>query len=159
MRDGDVVALEVVVDVHLPVAIDHIVATLDETQSCKLKASRLFRNLAQKSGKRLGGEVEVDEDELFPGFAAKRDHAHRGAIEKFDAFDVGRADEPAVQSVCPAVIGAAKNIFRAAAKGNRSRPVTADIAECSQRALLIPDDDDGFAGDVGGEKSLRVGDR
>jgi hypothetical protein len=119
----------------------------------------LFGNLAQEGSQRLGGKIEVDEDELFPGFAAKRDHAHRGAIEKFDALDIGRADEPAVESVSPAVIGAAKNIFRATAKCDGSGAVTADIAECAKRALLIPDDDDGLAGDIGGEKSLRVGDR
>jgi hypothetical protein len=56
------------------------------------------------------------------------------------------------------VIGAAKNILRAAAKRNRSGAVAADIAERTKRALLIPDDDDGLAGDVNGEEGFGVGD-
>ncbi len=48
MRDGDVVALEVVVDVNLPIAIEHVVAALHAPQPFKLKPARLLRNLAEK---------------------------------------------------------------------------------------------------------------
>src|SRR5260221_8197660 len=42
MGDGNVVALEIVVDVHLPVAVDDVVAALNGLQSGKLKATRLL---------------------------------------------------------------------------------------------------------------------
>jgi len=37
MRNGDVVALQVIVDVHLPIAIDHVIAALCQLQAGELK--------------------------------------------------------------------------------------------------------------------------
>src|SRR5690348_2255654 len=115
MGDGDVVALEVVVDVDLPVAIDDVVAAFGELQAGKSKAAGLLRNFAEESGEWFGVRIKINEDELLPGFAAQRNHAHGRTIEELDAVNIRCADEAAVESVGPAVIGAAENISRAAA--------------------------------------------
>ena len=89
---------------------------------------------------------------------AQRHHAHGAAVEELDAFDVGRADQAAIECVRPAVIVAAQNIFAAAALRDGAGAVAADVAEGAERALLVANDDDRFADDVGGEKSFGIGD-
>src|SRR5580692_3488593 len=106
MRDGDVVALEIVIDVNLPIAIDDVVAALDGLQALELEAASLFGNFAEIGGERLGVGIEVDEDELFPGFETQRKHAHGAAVEEFDTFNVGSANQPAIKRVRPAMIAA-----------------------------------------------------
>src|SRR6266702_6379855 len=100
----------------------------------------------------------MHEDELFPGFAAKRHHAHGAAVEKFDAVDVGRADQAAVERVGPAVILATQDVLAAATQSDRPGAMAANIAEGAQFTLLVANDDDGLAGDIGGAKAFWVGD-
>jgi len=83
---------------------------------------------------------------------------HGAAVEELDALDVWRADEAAIQRVGPAVILAAQNIFAAAAERDRPGAMAANVAKSAQRSLLIADDDDWLAGNVGGEKTFGVGD-
>src|SRR6267142_3456786 len=137
MRDGNVIALEVVIYVNFPVAIDDVVAALRELQSLELEASRLLWNLPQVGGKRLGLGVEIHEDELAPSFAAQRHHAHGATVEEFDAFDVRRSNQAAVQCVGPAVVLAAQNIFGAAALRDGSRAMTANVAESAKHTFFI----------------------
>src|SRR6266704_1632980 len=100
----------------------------------------------------------MHEDELFPGFAAKRHHAHGAAVEEFDAVNVGRADQTAIESVGPAVILATENIPAAATQSDWAGAMAANIAERTQLALIVANDDDGFTGNIGGEKAFWVGD-
>src|SRR4029077_3425378 len=109
-------------------------------------------------GERLGVLVEVDEDELLPRFEAQRDHAHGAAVEELDAFDVGCADQTAIECISPSMIAAAQNIFAAAALRDGAGAVAADVAEGAERALLVANDDDRFADDVDSEKGFRIGD-
>src|SRR5437762_475568 len=159
MRYGNVVALEIIVDVNLPVAVDDVIAALREVQALELEAVGLLGDLPQVGGKRLGLKIEIDENELAPGFAAQRHHAHGVAVEEFNAIDVGRPDEAAVEGVGPAVVLAAQDIFAAAAEGDGARPMAAHIAESAEFAFLVSDNDDWLAGNIHGEKTLRVGDR
>jgi len=154
MRDGDVVALEIVVNVNLPVAIDDVVAALSKLQALELEPLCLLGNLAKIRRERLGFQIEIHEDEVFPSFAAKWNHAHGAAVEELDALDVRCADEAAVQSVGPAMILAAQNIFAAAAESDRSGTMAANVAEGAQFALPVTDDDDGFTSGIGGEKTF-----
>src|SRR5580693_6155765 len=110
MRNRDVIALEIVIDIHLPVAIDDVVPALDKLHSFELQAAGLLRNFAEIGRERLRVRIEIDEDKLFPGFQTQREHAHRAAIKELDAFNVWRANEAAVERVGPTVIAAAQNI-------------------------------------------------
>src|SRR5690349_17773549 len=156
MRDGNVVALEIVVDVNLPIAVDHVVAALGEFQTFELEAAHLLGNLSQAGGERLGVEIEIHKDKLAPGFAAQRHHAHGAAVEEFDAIDVRRANQAAVERVGPAMILAAQNVFAAAAERDGPGAMTADIAEGAQLALLVAHDDHWLADDICREKTLRI---
>ena len=81
----------------------------------ELKFTCLLGDFAEIVGEWRGFQIEIHKDELFPGFAAQRHHAHGAAVEKFDAFNVGRADQAAIERVGPAVILATQDIFAAAA--------------------------------------------
>src|ERR1700738_4011389 len=111
MRDGNVIALEIVVDIHFPVAMDHVVAPPGKLQSPKLETARVFRDVSEIGEKRLGGAVKIDEDESFPGFDAQRDHPHGAAIEKFEALHIRSPDQSPVQSVRPAMVCAPQDIL------------------------------------------------
>src|SRR5205823_1969638 len=47
MRDGNVIALEIVVDVNFPIAIDDVIAALGKLQTLELETLRLLRSLAE----------------------------------------------------------------------------------------------------------------
>src|SRR5258708_6537220 len=158
MGDGYVIALEIVVYVNLPVAINDVVATFGKLQALKLETLCLLGNLTKICRERLGLQIEIHEDELFPRLAAERHHAHGAAIEELDAFDVGGADKAAIERVRPAVILATQDIFASAAESDGSGAMAADIAEGAQLALLVANDDDWFTGDVGREKTFGIGD-
>ena len=72
MNHGDVVGVEIIVDIDLPVAVDNVVAAIGKVQSFELEFARLLGNVAEKFAKCPGSRIEVDEDELLPGFAAQR---------------------------------------------------------------------------------------
>src|SRR5439155_13182346 len=132
MGDGNVIALEVVVDVDLPVAVDDVVAALGKFQSFKIEAAHLSRNFAENFFERLGVVVKIYEDEIAPSVEAQRKHAHGAAIEKFDALDVGRADEFSFEGVSPAMVLAAHDVLAAAAERDGTSTVAADVAEGAQ---------------------------
>src|SRR5215471_2123626 len=159
MNHGDVVGVEIIVDIDLPVAVDDVVAALGKRQVFELEFARLLRNVAEKFGKCRRLRIEVDKDELLPGFAAQRDHAHGGAIEEFHAVDFGRADQAAIERVSPAVIGAVQNLLATRALGDGSRTVTADIAEGAQGPRFVARDDYRFAGYIECEICFRVSNR
>src|SRR5580704_5023655 len=158
MRDGDVVALEIVVNVHLPIAIDDVVAALDGLQALELEAARLFGNFAEICGERLGVGIEIDEDKLFPGFETQRKHAHGAAVEEFHTFNVRCADQSPVKRVRPPVIATTENILAAAALRDRPGAMATDVAERAQRALFVADNDDWFADNIRCEESLWISD-
>ena len=66
--------------------------------------------------------------------------------------------ETAFERVSPAMIAAAKNIFAAAALGDRAGAMAAYVAESAQRALLIADDDNRLTDDIQREESFWIGD-
>src|SRR5437016_548088 len=156
MRDGDVVSLEIVVNVNLPVTIDDVIAAPGKLQALELEPLCLLGNLGKICRERLGFQIEIHKDELFPGFTTKRHHAHGAAVEELDAFDIGSANQAAIQRVGPAVILAAEDIFAAAAESDGSRAMSANVAEGTQFALLVANDDDWLTSDIGGEKTLGV---
>src|SRR5262249_17510906 len=109
MRDRNVISLEIVVDVNLPVALNDIVAPFGELQPVETKSERFLRNISKKRRERLGARVEIHEDKIFPGIDPQRHHAHRAAIEKLHTLDIWRPDQPAVQGISPPVIPAAQH--------------------------------------------------
>ncbi len=158
MRDRNVIAFEIVIDVNLPIAVDNVVAALGELQALELKTTRLLRNFTEISRERHPVWIEINKDKLPPGFQSKRKHAHGAAVKEFHAFHIGSADQAAIERVGPTVIGAAEDIFAAAADRDGARAMTANIAESAKSSLLVANDHDRFADDFRGKKGFRVGD-
>src|SRR5258708_969497 len=59
MRDGNVIALEIVVDVGFPVAVNDVISALGKLQTFKLKTARLLRNLPEVRGKWFSLQIEI----------------------------------------------------------------------------------------------------
>src|ERR1700676_1479787 len=157
MRDRNVVALEVVVDVNLPVAVQHVVAPLHAAKACKLESARLRRNRPENGRKRLRFQIKIDENELFPRLQPQRHHTHGAAVEELHDLHIGRANQPTIERVRPAVIAATENIFAAATLRDGPSAVAADVAEGSQRPFLVAPDQSRLAGHLRGKKRFRVG--
>src|SRR6516164_2450139 len=158
MYDRDMVALEVIVDVHLPVAIDVIIVAFGEGQAFEWKSARKLRNIAKIIGKRKSAAIEIHKNELLPGFATHRNHTHGAAIEQFDAIDFGSADEAPIERVGPSVVSAIQHASATRTLGDRTGAMPTDVAECSKNASFIADNHYGFAGNVGGEIRFRIRD-
>src|SRR5260370_1317768 len=158
---GNVIAaVEIVVDVDLPVAIEGIDAAIEVLQLLReLQRGDEFRNGAEEFAKRGGLGIEIDENEIFPGVDADGDEAILRAIEIADSIELDQAFEGAVDGVGPAVIGAAKLLGGAVGFGDDGGGVmAADIVEGAKLRVVAANDDDGFAGEVGGEEITISGD-
>ena len=152
---GDVIAaVEIVVDVDFPVAIEGVDAAIEVLELLReLQRGDEFRDGAEEFAKRGGLGIEIDEDEIFPGVDANGDEAILRAVEIANTVELEHAFEGAVDAVGPAVIGTAK--LRGAAVGFRDdggRVMAADVVEGAELRVLAADDDDGLSGDVGGEE-------
>ena len=70
MHARQVIALEIVIHVRLPVTLHHVVTTLTESQLLQTKTLRLRRQFAQRRQQRLGCRVEIHENPIRPFFGA-----------------------------------------------------------------------------------------
>ncbi len=149
-----VATVEIVVDINFPIALQRIDATVEEFKfPAELKRCNEFGNFAEKMWERTGFAVEIDVDEIFPGVNGDGDEAVFGAIEVADAVEFDHTFERTVVAVGPAVIGAAEILGAALRLGDDSGGVVAAYvikgAEC---AVIAARNDDGFAGEIGGEE-------
>ena len=141
--DRAVVALEVVLDGHLPVGLERVgrVGMEDERIDVDAAGADQLGELAEGVGERTGLGVGVDEDEGPPGLDARASQAELGAVERRVAVGARRRPQLAVEPVGPGVVVA---LERAAAAGPRHHlraAVAADVHERAQLALAVADDD------------------
>src|SRR5215469_2205213 len=107
MRDV-IAAVEIVVDVNLPVAVELIDATLKKMQRAQVEGCHASHKTAEKIVERGGVSIEVDENKMLPGLDAHRHETVLGAVEIAYAIKIGCALQRSVDTVGPAVIGAAE---------------------------------------------------
>jgi hypothetical protein len=90
---GNVIAaVEIIVDVNLPVAIQSVGAAIEVVEFfAHLQGRDYFRNLAQEILQRHGVAIEIDEHETFPGVHADGHEAVVGAFEIADTFEFHHA--------------------------------------------------------------------
>src|ERR1700682_3788025 len=113
MRDV-VAAVEIIVDVDFPIAIERVDAAIEVLQFFReLQRRDEFWNGAEELAKRRGLRIEIGEEGIFPGFGADSDESVLRAVEIADTVEFDHALERAINAVGPAVIGAAK-LFSAA---------------------------------------------
>ncbi len=152
---GNVIAaVEIVVDVDFPVAIESVDAAIEVLELLReLQRGDEFRNGAEEFAKWGGLGIEIDEDEIFPSVDTDGGKTILRAIEIADPLELDHAFEGAVDAVGPAVIGAAKLFGAAVGFGDDGGGVmAADVVEGAELRVAAADDDDGLAGDVGGEE-------
>ena len=155
-----VVALEVVLDGDLPVALELVLAPVAEAERAEVhprgvdvRRGRAERLLERRS---LGGRV--DEDERAPGLDGELEQADPVLVEAGLPVCTRRRPQFSVEVVCPRVIVALQGLPPAATLEENRPAVAADVEERAQ--LLVPpaDDDHGDFADAAREELPRLGD-
>ncbi len=159
VHDRDVVPLEVVVHVDLPVARDLVVVLLEEPHVLEGKGGGLFRNRAEHllEGRRRG--VEAYEQKRSPRLHARRGQILLRLLETAHAVPLGRGQELSIQAVGPAVIAAHERLAVARSARDGAGAVAADVGKRMQGAVVGARHDQGLvrhrAGEVvAGERDL-----
>src|SRR5579871_3410532 len=99
-----IAAIEVVVDEHLPVAMNVVGAAIEIVQLADAQRRDSLDQASEKFRQRPGMAVEIDEDKTFPGFDANRYQPVLPAIEILHAFELRHAFQGAIESIIPSVI-------------------------------------------------------
>ena len=159
MRDRDVVALEIVVDVDLPVGGQRVVAALERHQLGEAEAGRLDlgRDLAQELGERRRAGVEVHERHRRELFDARLAQPHLLRPEALDALHLARLEQAAVEAVGPTVVAALERGRVAAAFDDPAGAMRADVPERAQRAVATADHEQRIARHLAGHEVAGVG--
>ena len=159
MRDRQVVALEIVVDVHLPVALDRVVAAFDRTHGAQVVAAGLdlVWNRADPVRERFRVRVEVGEHEGPERVDPDGHKAEVGLVEVLGAFHLARGLQPAVEAVDPAVVTALQRLAVAASRHDLRRAVAAHVVETVQGAVLRACQQDRLVDDGRGLEVARSG--
>jgi hypothetical protein len=161
MHDRDVVPLEIVVDVHLPVARDLVVHALAELHRRDGQVPGLLRDRAEKAREIRSRSVEVHEEKRTERLGPKGRKTVTGPVEVPHALPLGRAAEGSVETVGPAVVAALEDLPVAGAAGDRPRAVTADVRQRADRPVLGAREHERLPRDLAGEevagRSERVG--
>ncbi len=134
MDHRQVITLEIVLDVGLPVAGEVVAAPLDQR---KARQGIGAVQRSQRLGERGRGEVEVDEHQALPGLHADGEEAVLARVEPGRIAEVDGVAQPAVQGVAPAVVAAGEALAAVAkAVGHQGAgAVAADVVEGGQVAL------------------------
>jgi len=154
VRGNVIAAVEIVVDINFPIALQRVNAAIEEFEFLdELERRDEFGNFAEKILERCGFAVQINADKIFPSVDGDGDETVFGAIEIADAVEFDHAFERAVGAVSPAVIRAAEILGAALRFGDDGGGVVAtDVVKSAKCAVMATRDDDGFAGEIGGEE-------
>ena len=153
-----VTAIEIIVHVNFPVAIEGVDAAIEVVDLFgELQGSSECGDSAEEFEEGRGLAIEIDEQEVFPDVEAHGNEAVIGAVEIADALEFDHALEGAIVAVGPAVVGAAK-LFRATffLWNDGGGVMPADVVEGAEFAVIAADDEERFAVDVDGEELARI---
>src|SRR5437879_7221324 len=139
MHAGQVVALEIIVDISFPVAFHVVSSTLEELHALKVELFSLLWQRFEALSQRTRVGVQGHENEVEPFFGAHRHESKVLGAKSLDSFDFGCADQRAVKTVGPAVIAAPEKLAGAAAFGGRAGTVPAYVVEPAQLAIRAAD--------------------
>ncbi len=159
MGDGAVVALEEVLDEHLPVGLQPVLRAVMEDEGVDVEPTvgHDRGHGAERVGQRRRVRRCVDEDERPPGVERGRAQPERGAVE---AVRVGarRGPQRSVEAVGPRVVVALQRRAAPGARHDLRAAVAADVDERAQHAVAIAHDDDRHVARVAGEIGAGLGD-
>ncbi len=144
VHGGQVIALEVIVDVGLPVAIHVVSAAFEELHVLEGESLGLLRKLSEALGQRPRLRIKIHKHEVEPFRTADGGEREVLGAESIDPVDLGGVVEGAVEVVGPSVIEAAKKLARSAAFGRRSSAMAADVKESTQHVISAANGEQGF---------------
>src|SRR5437016_3934221 len=122
MNTRQMIALEIIVHVRLPIAL-HLVGTpLKQLHLRERIPPDLFGQVAQHGTKRCSRVIQVHEDQVGPLGHSDWPKGELPCLKSLDALKFRRTDEFSVQAVGPAMVAAAKHFSRAAPLRWRARP-------------------------------------
>src|SRR5436190_5056375 len=147
MDDRDVITLEVVVDVDLPVAVDHPVLARGERA-----VERSGTKVAEEIAERRSGGVEVDEQQAIPTLNAKLRQRDRRLLPALDALHLRRRAQRSIERVGPSVIAALQRRALARSSRDRTGAMTADVRQRANFAVVAANDQQRLVGDIGREE-------
>ena len=157
MHVRQVVALEVVVDVHLPVAVGLVGDAAVEDVVGEIRGADARFDLRDEFLERRDG-CQRDEDEAAPGHERGGVQADAGDIEIGRVAHFGGAAELAVEVVGPAVVAAAQRFCTASiAFGQWPGAVAADVVQRAQHAVLAMHQQQRHAGDLADDVIAHLG--
>jgi hypothetical protein len=156
LRVGDrkVVALQVIVDVDLPVALDQVLTPLDQAHVIHVVAGRshLGGDGAQHLQQRRRIGREADEDERAPSVDAHRHQAEVLLAEILRVLHLGAGTQGAVEAVGPAVIPALQRLAVPACEGHLPGPMAAHVVEPAELTIQAMRNHDRLVEDGGREE-------
>lgn len=158
MRDV-IAAVEVIIDVDFPVAVEVVRATLEKTQRIQPQRSDAFNEAGKKMRKRFHLRMQIHEYKILPSFDSDGDESVLSAIKVADAVKVRCSFERAIDTVGPAVIGAAE--IGGAAGGfsdDRCSVMAANVKESAKHAIGAARDEQRLAEKIRGEEFTASGD-
>src|SRR5215813_14611775 len=137
MLDGAVVALEEVLDHHLPVGLGLPLLAVVEHELVELKAAAGDdrRQVAEVVSKGWRGGIEIDERERAPGLEGGREQGKIRELESGFRLRPRRRAEPAVEIVGPRVIGTLQRTPVARATHYLVAPMTTHVDEGAEALL------------------------
>lgn len=146
----DVVALEVVVDVDLPVAGDVVADALVVAVGCEPAVADDAFGDARHQRVEIRGVSARGEHQALPHLHLQLRQAHRGEVEAFRRRHLRRRLQLAVEAVGPAVVAAAQGLGAASVAG-RDWPgaVAADVVQHADRAVEVAHGEHRQAGEIG----------
>src|SRR5579862_2153084 len=134
-------AVEIIVDVDLPVAVDVVSPAIKIMKLADAERSDALHQSAKKFLQRRSLRIEIYEHKTFPGFDADGKQTVLSAIKVFDSVEFGHAFERAIQAILPAVIRTLQHGCLTAKLGDHGGGVMpADVVKTAQRAVASAHD-------------------
>ena len=151
MNRADVVALEIVLGIGLPVAGQIVRAAQGRRSDLQPSPGQQDLQRGDMVRQRCGPDVHRGEDQPAPGLQPQGQKAEFARVKPLRRAESRRRPQPPVQGIAPAVIGADQFTLAMAARAHDQRPgpVATDIVKGAQGAVLAPDRQQAMPRDVG----------
>ena len=149
MHVRDVVPLQVVVYVHLPVRVHVVIDPTGEPELADAGGRDALPDTFQVGLERLGTLRQAHEHEAFPFREVHGGEAVVPLVEQLHAIEVRHPPQHPIEPIGPPVVLADQHVGVAVLHRQRAAAVAADVEEGAQRAILPAYYDDRLPRDVG----------
>ena len=139
MHHRQVVALQIVLHIGLPVAADPVRASLHQRQ-VRHSGRPARRQRGQGGLQPISPLAKVDEHQPAPDLHADREQAEGARVEPRQIAKVRRRPQPPVQRIAPAVVAAGERLaaISRTIRHQRASPMPTDIVEPGQSPVRLP---------------------